>query len=254
MKRTTVSSTQRRGSNAEGWLQMKLKALVALSFAFISVGICSAQLSAKAPLKGQFCYAGNDGARVCKSCNLQSTKEVSVAVMGVRVSGWCEAVCNAPYKVGQIIIPLKGANGTTEWSWTGPMCIDPTKMEHCYLGIGSVKVCEDQAFPQACQINADSTNTSLTFGLKHEIYEPSKRETMVLYDDYGKLAYEVQTHPCSWKCYQPNQSAIALIVTELKRRHEDGWIADKPNNFVPIRCIADDFYWTHVDPEGNFHP
>ncbi|MGA2651441.1 MAG: hypothetical protein ABSF28_13000 [Terracidiphilus sp.] len=252
MKTTTVNNTQRRGANAEGWLQMKLKDLVALSFAFFSVGMCNAQLSAKAPLQKQFCYTKSDGVQVCGSCDHQSTIEKSLG-RGVMAYGSCEAVCNAPYKVGQIIIPLKGTNDTMTWSWTGPMCIDPSKMEHCYLGIGSVKVCEDQAFPQACQINADSTSNSLTFGLKHEIYEPSKRETMVLYDDYGKLTTQIQNHPCSWKCYQATQSAIVLIVAELKRRHEDGWIADKPNNFVPIRCIADDFYWTHVDPEGNFH-
>jgi hypothetical protein len=234
----------------------KLKALVAVSFAVASVGMCDAQLSAKAPLQGQFCYAGNDGARVCESCNPQSTKEISVAVMGSRVSGHCEAVCNAPYEIGQIIIPLKQTNGIgiTEWSWSRPMCIDPSKIEHCYLTTGGVKVCGDQAFPEACQVNADTTGTSFTFGPKHELYEPLKLETTVLYDGYGKLASQVQTHPCSWKCYQATQSAIALIVAELKRRHEDGWIADKTNDFAPLRCVADNFYWKHVDPEGNFHP
>lgn len=234
----------------------KLKASVAVSFAIVSVGICNAQLSAKAPLQGQFCYAGTDGARVCESCNPQSTKEVSVAVMGVKVSGYCEAVCNAPYKVGQVIIPLKQTNGATEWSWSGSMCIDPSKIEHCYLAIGGVKICGDQAFPQPCQFSADSTGNSFTFTVdaKQYVFELSKVETTVLYDIYGKLASQVQTHPCSWKCLKGTQSVIDLIVAELKRRHEDGWIADKPNNFALLRCVADNFYWNNVDPEGNFHP
>ncbi len=231
----------------------KLKALVALSFAFVSVGICNAQLSAKAPLQKQFCYTKSDGVQVCGSCDHQLSIEKSFG-KGVMAVGSCMEVCNAPYKVGEIIIPLKGTNGTTGWSWSGPMCIDPSKIDHCYLATGGVKVCGDYAFPQACQVNADSTGTSFTFGPKHELYEPSKIETMLLYDGYGKLASQVQTHPCSWKCYKATQSAIDLIVAELRRRHEDGWIADKPNNFAPIRCVADDYYWRGVDPEGNFHP
>jgi hypothetical protein len=146
--------------------------------------------------------------------------------------------------LGAISIPIAGIG----------MCNAQSGTERCYVATGGGKVCGDQAFPQACQVNADSTSTSFTVGPKHQLYEPSKQETMVLYDGYGKLASQVQTHPCSWKCYQATQSAIALIVAELKRRHGDGWIADKPNNFAPRRCVPDDLYWKNVDAGGNFHP
>ena len=136
------------------------------------------------------------------------------------------------------------------------MCASQSNTERCYLATGGVKICGDQAFPQPCQFSADSTGNSFTFiaDVKQHVFELPKVDAMVLYDFYGKLASQVQTHPCSWKCLKASQSVIDLIVAELKRRHEDGWIADKPNHLAPFHCVADNFYWKHVDPEGNFHP
>ena len=44
------------------------------------------------------------------------------------------------------------------------MCDAQSNTERCYLATGGVKVCGDQAFPEACQINADSTGISFTVG------------------------------------------------------------------------------------------
>jgi hypothetical protein len=222
---------------------LKLKALVAVSFAIASVGICNAQLSAKAPLQGQF-----DG----KPCDPQSGKQLFTMYDGVKVSGPCQETCNPPYEYGQLIIPDK----QTKWKMTGMTCIDPSKMDHCYLGRDNVKICEDQAFPEPCQFSADSINNSLTYTVdaKQSVFELSKADTMFLYDIYERLNGQIQHHPCSWKCLKTNQLISALIVAELKRRHENGWIYDKDNpngTIVTISCIADSYYWPHLDPDGH---